>query len=64
MRWMVYKGAMNEDLFISFLRRLIKNAEKKVFLIADNLKVHHSQKVTARVKKYSDKMELFFSSSI
>ena len=60
MRWMVYKGAMNIDLFISFLRRLIKDSERKVFLIVDNLKTHHSIRVRDWVEKHKDKIELFF----
>ena len=40
MRFMLYQGALNADRFIAFLRRLIKDAAQKVFLIVDNLKVH------------------------
>lgn len=32
MRWMVYKGTMNIDLFIKSLQRLIKDSERIVFL--------------------------------
>lgn len=60
MRWMVYHGAMNIDLFISFLRRLIKDSKRKVFLIVDNLRTHHSKKVTAWVKKHATEIQLFF----
>jgi transposase len=60
MRWMVYKGAMHIDLFIGFLRRLIKDSEKKVFLIVDNLRTHHAKKVSAWVEKHKDEIELFF----
>jgi len=60
MRWMVYKGAMHIDLFIKFLSRLIKDANRKVFLIVDNLRVHHAKKVTRWVEKHKDKIELFF----
>ena len=45
MRFMLYEGALNADRFIAFLRRLIKDAGQKVFLIVDNLKVHHAAKV-------------------
>lgn len=60
MRWMVYKGAMNIELFIGFLRRLIKDSEKKVFLIVDNLRTHHAKKVSAWLEKHKDEIELFF----
>ena len=45
MRFMLYEGALNADRFIAFLRRLTKDAGQKVFLIVDNLKVHHAAKV-------------------
>ena len=60
MRFMFYDGALNVDLFIAFLRRLIKDAGQKVFLIVDNLKVHHAKKVTAWVKSHTHEIELFF----
>ena len=60
MRFMFYDGALNVDLFIAFLRRLIKDAEQKVFLIVDNLKVHHAKKVMAWVKSHAHEIELFF----
>ena len=60
MRFMFYDGALNVDLFIAFLRRLIKDAEQKVFLIVDNLKVHHAKKASAWVKSHAHEIELFF----
>ena len=60
MRFMFYDGALNVDRFIAFLRRLIKDAEQKVFLIVDNLKVHHAKKVTAWVKSHAHEIELFY----
>ena len=44
-RFMLYRKGMNAQLFIKFMGRLIKDAPKKVFLILDNLRVHHSKKV-------------------
>jgi transposase len=60
MRFMCYKGALNASLFIVFLRRLIKAAAKKVFLIVDNLRVHHAVKVSEWVEAHKDEIELFF----
>lgn len=42
MRWKIFQGALNADILIDFLRRLVKSATHKVFLILDNLRVHHS----------------------
>jgi len=44
-RFMTYSGTMNAQRFIIFLKRLIKGANKKIYLILDNLKVHHSKLV-------------------
>jgi hypothetical protein len=43
--WKIFDGALNSGILIDFLRRLIKGATKKVFLILDNLRVHHSKPV-------------------
>ena len=57
---MVYEGALNIDIFLEFLRRLIKRRERKMFLILDNLKVHHGKKVQKWVEKHKEAIELFF----
>lgn len=57
---MLYKDNMNSDNLIDFMRRLITDSGKKVFLILDNLRVHHSTKVTEWVDKHKDKIELFY----
>ena len=44
MRFMLYDGALDIARFLTFLRRLIKDAAQKVFLIVDNLKVHHARR--------------------
>ena len=35
--FMFYEGSMNSDCLIKFMRRLIKDAKRKIFLILDNL---------------------------
>jgi hypothetical protein len=42
MRFMLYEGALNVERFLAFLRRLVKDTGQKVFLIVDNLRVHHA----------------------
>jgi transposase len=45
-RWMGYKGALNADLLIRFMERLVRQMKgRKVYLILDNLRVHHSAPV-------------------
>ena len=41
------------------LAGLIKDAGKKVFLILDNLRVHHRKLVKAWVAEYEEQIELF-----
>jgi len=59
-RWMIIDEAFNSDRLIEFLEALIKDAAKKVFLILDNLRVHHSKPVKAWVEERKDKIELFY----
>jgi len=42
------------------MKRLIKVADKKVFLILDNLKVHHSYVVKDWLQEHQDEIEVFF----
>jgi transposase len=59
-RWMIIDEAFNSDKLIEFLEALIKDAGKKVFLILDNLRVHHSKPVKAWAAERQDKIELFY----
>jgi transposase len=43
LRWMVVDGAVKAPTLIRFLRRLIREARRKVFLILDRLKVHRAR---------------------
>ena len=60
LRFMVYDGALNAAIFLHFLKRLVKDAQRKLFLIVDNLRVHHAKIVMAWVAENTDKIELFF----
>jgi transposase len=59
-RFMIYKGGLNSGIFIRFMRRLIKWAKRKIFLIVDNLRVHKSKAVLAWVAAHKEQIELFF----
>jgi len=60
LRFMVYRRGLKIATFIKFLRRLIRSAGSKVFLVVDNLQVHRAGKVREWVEKRSDNIELFF----
>ena len=44
---------MNVERFVAFLRRLVRDAGQKVFLIVDNLNVHHARKIQAWVASHA-----------
>jgi transposase len=60
LRFMVYNGGLNVSIFLKFLKRLVKSRGGKIFLILDNLKVHHAKIVQAWVSKNKESIELFF----
>jgi transposase len=60
LRFMVYEQNMDADLFVTFLERLIESSEKKIFLILDNLRVHHSKIVKAWAEEHQSQIELFY----
>lgn len=57
--FMIYSGSMNVDRLIEFMEQLIKDKPKKVFLILNNLRVHHSKTVKAWVELNKSKIEIF-----
>lgn len=59
-RWMIIDEAFNSDRLIEFLEALVKDAGKKVFLVLDNLRVHHSKPVKAWIAERKNKIELFY----
>lgn len=59
-RFMIYEDTMDSGRLIDFMKRLIKGQERKVFLILDNLRVHHSKAVTSWIEENRDKIELFY----
>ena len=60
LRFLLYKDNMNAGKLIDFMRRLVKDTDRKVFLILDNLRVHHSKKVRAWLEKHKDEIEVFY----
>ena len=60
MRWRIFDGALNSAILIDFFKRLIKGQKKKVFLILDNLRVHHSRPVKEWLADHADAIEVFY----
>ena len=61
-RFMCYEDNMTQQRFIDFMKRLIKDADKKVFFIVDNLRVHHGKIVQAWLEEHKDEIEVFYTS--
>ena len=59
-RFEFIEEAMNTDLFIGFMERLVADSRQKVFLILDNLKVHHAKLVTAWLAERKEQIEVFY----
>jgi len=61
-RFMIYSGSMNASRLIQFFTQLLKGANKKIFLILDNLRVHHAKPVKAWLAKprHTKRIEVFF----
>jgi transposase len=59
-RFRIFEGAMNADVLIDFLMRLLKDAQRRVFLILDNLRVHHAKPVKEWLKEHARMIEVFY----
>lgn len=59
-RFMIYHAALSPPRLIEFMRRLVKDARRKVFLILDNLNVHKAKLVNAWLKEHADQIRVFF----
>jgi transposase len=60
LEWMALKDAMNSETFLTFLKQMIKYRKRKIILIVDNLKVHHSHIVQDWVEANKERIELVF----
>jgi len=59
-RFMTVEGRMNAGKFIEFLKRLLHNASRPVFLIVDCHPSHRAKKVLAFVRSTEGRLRLFF----
>ena len=60
MRWKVFSGALNAKILIGFMKRLVHGRDTRVFLILDNLRVHHSKEVKKWLAENADKIQVFY----
>lgn len=59
-RWMIIDGNFNHEKLIEFFEALIADTGRKVFLILDNLGVHHCKPVKQWLAEHSDQLEVFY----
>jgi transposase len=59
-RFMLYKENMSSQILIKFMSRLVKDADRKVFLILDNLRVHHSKAVKSWLEDHAEEIAVFY----
>lgn len=59
MRWKIFERALNADMLIDFLKRLVRSARRKVYLILENLRVHHSRPVKAWLAEHKREIGVF-----
>ena len=60
-RFFIYKGALNVKLLVQFCRRLITSAQgRKVYLILDNLPVHHAKVFCSWVEERAEQITVFY----
>jgi transposase len=59
-RFMVYREAMSQAKLITFMGRLIRDAGRKVYLILDNLNVHHGKIVTGWLEVHKEQITVFY----
>jgi len=60
LRFTITKESINSDILIDFMKRLIKDTGRKVLMILDNLRVHHSKKIKSWLEEHRQEIELFY----
>jgi len=60
LHFMVFKERFKSEVFQEFLRRIVRQSTRKVFLIVDAHPVHRSGKVKRWLKRHETHIQLFF----
>ena len=59
-RFRIFEGTMNGDVLIDFMMRLVSKSARKIYLILDNLRVHHCKPVKAWLSQHKKMIEVFY----
>lgn len=60
MRFSIRDGTIDENVFIKFLKQILRGRERPIILIMDRASFHTSKKVREFVNSHSDKLRIFF----
>jgi transposase len=60
LQFMILDGRFNGDVFISFLKRLIKYSKEKIYFITDGHPAHKTKKLNEWLAESKDRIEVFF----
>lgn len=58
--FMVFKSRFDSGVFLDFLKRMVRQIQRTVFLIVDGHPVHHAAKVRRWIEKHPNQIRLFF----
>jgi transposase len=58
--WEIIDGNSSHERLIEFLKALIKQAGRKIFLVLDNLGVHHCKPVKQWLAEHLAEIEVFY----
>ena len=60
LNFMVFKSRFDNHVFLGFIKRMVRQIKRKVFLIVDGHPVHHSTNVKKWIDAHIDQIRLFF----
>jgi transposase len=58
--FMVFHENFTEETFLQFMKRLVRQCDRNVFLIVDNHRAHKSKKVNSWLTKNVDRIRVFY----
>jgi len=60
LNFMVFKSRFDSNVFFVFLKRMVRQIKRKVFLIIDGHPVHRATKIKNWIQKHTDQIRLFY----
>jgi transposase len=60
LNFMVFKTRFDANVFLGFLKRMVHQIKRRVFLIIDGHPVHHAIKIKSWIQKHTDQISLFY----